>query len=943
MGHRLTTLLLLLIFPHAGYAQDSLFWNRYDGIVDSLFRTVDTGDEALAVMAPLLAERRRTGPISPDLAYRYHRIALMPTVFGNARSLRYADTAILLRTEAKAVRADIAQSVYQRGRVLKNMSRHRSALRDFEAALRMMREAYETATDDPTRQDIARRLGYFYREAANSARENGDFGLADLWLDEIPALLEVGPNPRTEFEAGLTRADVHNDAGRYERAVQSYRALIGSSAYAGAGKINQTVALQNLGTALNRAGQAEAARTVLEEAADRHLAAGRTRRLSFVRSELISVLNRLGAPDEAEEMFAAGLADARRAYPGDKAAVLGELHAHAAETKALRGDFAAAQSLLRAGAAALIEDPVFAGPADLPVLADALLYSKEELLTVLTTKRAAYLRAYTNGADPTGLESALLTARTIDTLFRNNRSELSLTTSLADLFRLENEAYEAAVDIALRLYRSRGEARYLTEAYRFATGRKSQLLRKYLAAPGLAETFGVAPELAARKTDLEWRIALAENALRVATGDVRAALRDSLLELRGLEREARRRLTADHPAYVRAVRGLPEIDPIAAAAELSGDRVVADYFLGADSIYLFTLARTDGLAVRVMPRPAGLANKVATVLTDSAAAAELYGLLVAPVLAGRPEARRLQFIPDGELWRIPFAALRRNDRYLTEDYAVSYAYAAALLFDPAAHGFAAETPDGFLGYGISYKDVLLNLSPAAERGSAAGEVRSMGRLPWAGREVSSAADIMAGDARLEAEATKARFLAEAGRGGIVHLSMHGLLRPNPMESALAFRGEEAQIDPLTMGEVLGGRYPHDLTVLSACHTGGGPVRTAEGMQSLGRAFTAAGSRATITSTWAARDDATHDILVGFYRRLHDGAPKDVALQGAVNAYLAAGTPTDRLPENWANLTLIGRVDGPNGGSNWWWYLPLGFGLALGVGGYFLWGRRKGVR
>jgi hypothetical protein len=105
------------------------------------------------------------------------------------------------------------------------------------------------------------------------------------------------------------------------------------------------------------------------------------------------------------------------------------------------------------------------------------------------------------------------------------------------------------------------------------------------------------------------------------------------------------------------------------------------------------------------------------------------------------------------------------------------------------------------------------------------------------------------------------------------------------------------------------------------------------MQSIGRAFTAAGSRATITSTWEARDDATHDILVDFYRELHNGQPKDLALQQAIKSFLKAGSETDRMPNNWANLTLTGSVQ-PLGKPLPWWLLGLGLlslaTLTLGV-------------
>jgi CHAT domain-containing protein len=128
--------------------------------------------------------------------------------------------------------------------------------------------------------------------------------------------------------------------------------------------------------------------------------------------------------------------------------------------------------------------------------------------------------------------------------------------------------------------------------------------------------------------------------------------------------------------------------------------------------------------------------------------------------------------------------------------------------------------------------------------------------------------------------------------------------------------------------VLSGNYPAELTVLSACHTGGGTLQTSEGMQSIGRAFTAAGSRSTITSTWAARDESTHDILGRFFEELKGGAAKDIALQRAIKEYLAAGTAADRRPDHWANLTLTGIVAPIDSKTPW---LPIGLGVVVLVG------------
>ncbi len=917
----LATATLFIIFNTSTLAQDSLFWERYDTHVDSLIRVADTWEDALAAVTPILSTCRKSMAISEDLAYRYHKIALVFRRHLPFAVKSYADTAIQLRTEAQVTKADIAQSMYERGRIYTMMSRHQSALADFQAANTLMEEALEESSTPEIKADVARRLAYFYREAARSGRQNGNFGLADLWLDKIPALQRLHHHPRTAYLALMTRGDIHNDAGRYEEAITVYKSLREHPFHAEISPVFEAVVTNNIGVLYNRMGKPLLAKPKLEFALSSNKARKNRTNIAFTCSSLLKTHNLLREFDEAKNMLKEGLEASSLAYPTGKAAVIGELYARGANTLTLQNDFSGADSLLRLGFMGVMDVPNLSGPAELPIIEGSTIYSVEELMEVLSAKRMSYVSAFDQGANPAGLDLALLTTNKIDTLLRRSRSELSLTSSLAALFRLENKEYSKAIDLALRLYRLKQDESYLEAAYRFAAGQKSSLLRRYLTSPSLAANLGVPEGIIAQKSALEIKIAATESALSTAKKGEAGALRDSLLSLRGREVHLRHQIAADHPAFDRALRGLPNIEPAVAAASLAADQLVIEYFLGVDSVYIFSLDAKQGLSVEVVNRPTDINGLVNEVLSSGPGATRLYDLLVAPVLEDRPGISRIQIIPDGDLWKIPFAALRRDDHFLIEDVAVSFAYAAPLIFNPPLAEVAAKGEAPYLGFGISYEDILQRISSSGNRDTDVAELRNMGRLPWASKEVIEAAAIMEGPYLLDADATKPRFLAEASRTNILHLAMHGLIREDPMKSALVFRGEgEQDVALLTMAEVLSSKYATDLTLLSACHTGGGPVSTSEGMLSIGRAFTAAGSRATITSTWEARDDAAYQIFIAFYQNLHDGSPKDVALQQAILAYLSAGTATDRQPVNWANLVLTGEVAPlSNNGLSWFYY------------------------
>jgi CHAT domain-containing protein len=278
----------------------------------------------------------------------------------------------------------------------------------------------------------------------------------------------------------------------------------------------------------------------------------------------------------------------------------------------------------------------------------------------------------------------------------------------------------------------------------------------------------------------------------------------------------------------------------------------------------------------------------------------LYDVLIRPATASLEGRRTLAIVADGDLQRLPFAAVRNpaTGRALVEDYAFVTA-PSATVFAMALDRLRART-------GGQFESALLIGNP--ETSGAASELTS---LPASQREAVTAASRYAHNEVLTGvDATRARFLEDAPRFDVVHFGGHALVNTEyPLLSRIAFAADSHGVpESLFAYEI--SRMPLSrtmLVVLAACSTATGAVSRGEGVVSIARPFLGAGVPVVIASAWDVDDATTAQLFTAFHEELTRSGDPVQALRSAQLSLLHSGDAALASPRAWGGFVALGAT------------------------------------
>jgi len=276
-----------------------------------------------------------------------------------------------------------------------------------------------------------------------------------------------------------------------------------------------------------------------------------------------------------------------------------------------------------------------------------------------------------------------------------------------------------------------------------------------------------------------------------------------------------------------------------------------------------------------------------------------------------PDVKNTVIIPDGLLNFVPFETLLtrqnttlsfQNMPFLLKSSTVNYEISADKYL--RSHG-SKKVPPSVLGF-----------FPVFENTNRA--------LPFSLEEKNSIQENFEGLFLEKNEASYARFLDEAEKHTILHLSTHAEAGSFSRPASIQFSDQN-----ILVNQLYGLELTADLVVLSACETGIGTLSKGEGPLSIGRGFQYAGIQNVLFSLWNVNDKTTSQLMQFFYQNLHRSESKGYAIHTAKLDYLASPTISNaqKSPYYWAAFVYYGSNQASKT-SSYNWILILGILLLI---------------
>ncbi len=468
---------------------------------------------------------------------------------------------------------------------------------------------------------------------------------------------------------------------------------------------------------------------------------------------------------------------------------------------------------------------------------------------------------------------------------------------------------EKAITVCYRLYQKTKDDQWATEAFSFAENNKAFVLaesiKRNTAASRFLQKDTLYKKIQLLRKNLAWIEIETGKQHFSGTGDT-TLLQSFNLSKQKTEEEL---LTTEsiirlkNPQYT---SWMNHEEPLSAAAlirnTIAAGGSFIEYFSGNSVVYAFSGEQDKPLNFYQLPstvknntdsflhffadrniilsNPAGYAN----------AANTLYQTLLRPYVT--QSSSSLLIIPDGFISYIPFDALLTGKTTSTDISSFPFLIRQRETYQ----AFSCKT----LFEQLKYKPRNTGRTVAAFAPMFVAKERGLSSLIHSKEELEAIKEYYPdGDFYTGADATLTKYEKTSAHAGIIHLATHAGSGNNGIMAGIEFYDSTLHLNSIYVMPL-----EAKLVVLSGCETGTGVVNKAEGLMSLARGFSYAGTKNVIGSLWQTEDNTSAEIFKHFYSNLSNNN-FSTALHKAKLAVINNATVTSASPFYWSGYIYIG--------------------------------------
>ncbi len=517
---------------------------------------------------------------------------------------------------------------------------------------------------------------------------------------------------------------------------------------------------------------------------------------------------------------------------------------------------------------------------------------------------------------------------------------------LNDVDRLEFGIWKSlmtnvGIKNALAKYAVSGAVQDKEEAFYFAERSKSNVLISALKESNVNALAGVDEKLLTRDREIKFATQRLNELIFKEVGHADKEKQDRLSEqLFVLKREQEKVLAElrSNKQYTKVHSSLEIITLADIQNKMDNGQAVVEFAAGDSTLHTFVITKNsfEVFSKKYDEKFDQLVTAIRNaIIFKSNTAVEfvgnrLYDLLMKDVenyfIKNKLEIADITIVPEGSFNYFPFESLKRNGKYLIEDFDIHYQYSMTLssVIEETTN---TKKNNAMLAFAPVFSDPNNNTltSGAREVFSAARAVSTedMRGFSRNGLSISALPGTKFEVDGIDALVEKRGFVSktylfenakeEVIKSGVlkdyqyVHFATHGFVNEAiPAYSGVFLSQDETSKEDciLFASEIYNLEIAADLVTLSACETGLGKFAYGEGIVGLTRAFLFAGAKNLLVSQWKVSDASTAKLMVDFYDNILAGKSKAAALREAKLALI--NIPEFSQPYYWAPFVLIGE-------------------------------------